>query len=56
MKRLIVSFLGFFSLSILSLLSACEDSADDPFRIGINPWPGDEFLYPGPVNAVSERK
>lgn len=27
------------------LLSACTDSSQIPLRIGINPWPGYEFLY-----------
>ncbi|MBT4768990.1 MAG: ABC transporter substrate-binding protein [Rhodospirillaceae bacterium] len=56
MKRLIVGFLGFFSLSTLLLLSACEDSADDPFRIGINPWPGYEFLYLAKEKGLFEKE
>lgn len=38
MRQLIAMFLGL-------LLAACDSEPRAPLRIGINPWPGYEFLY-----------
>lgn len=35
----------FYYLVLLSVISGCTEKLDEPLRIGINTWPGYEFLY-----------
>lgn len=38
--------LGTTILALLAIaLGACEENTEEPIRIGINPWPGYEFLF-----------